>query len=75
MRGAEIKTDTFTLIVDVAEYDEEGEPQGFLEIHTNNSNIQYISLDIPYRVAAGIIKFASGSTDLEGAIHVQKNKN
>jgi len=85
--GAEIKTKAFTLEIFVTEYVSEddpafdpeydigGEPEGFFRMYVNNPDQPQISFDIPYRVATGIIKLASGSTELDGAIHVQKNKN
>ena len=87
--GAEIKTKAFTLEIFIKEYvseDDPGfdpefdsqyansEPEGFFRMYVNNPDKPEISFDLPYRVAAGIIKLASGSTDLEGAIHVQKHK-
>lgn len=83
VRGAEIKTSLFQMEVDVREYldpddpafdpefDEEGENSGHLDLYIND---QHITMIIPYRVALGIITVASGSTDLEGAIHVRKHK-
>jgi hypothetical protein len=83
VRGAEIKTSLFTLWADVREYldpedpafdpeyDEEGENSGHLDLDING---QHITVDLPYRVALGIITLAAGSTDLEGAMHVRKHK-
>lgn len=83
VRGAEIKTSLFRMEVDVREYldpndpafdpeyDEEGEHSGHLDLFVND---QHITVNIPYRVALGIIQIASGSTDLEGAMYVRKHK-
>ena len=82
-RGAELKTSLFTLWADVREYmdpndpafdpeyDEEGESTGHLDLMIND---QHITLEIPYRVALGLLTLISGSTDLEGAILVRKHK-
>ena len=82
-RGAEIKTKDFTLTVDVREYldyddpdfnsefDEAGSPEGYLELDTK---IGITTISIPYKFALSIIKFMSGSTDLEGVCGVIKLK-
>lgn len=83
-RGAILKTSAFTLQADVREYmdpndpefdpeiDEQGENQGYLELYSNSITT---SIHVPYKVALGIMKFASGSTDLDGARNVIKYKN
>jgi len=82
-RGAILKTSNFTLQADVREYldpkdpdfdpenDDTGDPQGYLTLSSNNMTN---SMHIPYKVALAIMKFASGSTDLDGARNVIKYK-
>ena len=43
-------------------------------MYINNQHKPQISLDLPYCVAAGIIKLAFGSTDLDSAINIKKYK-
>jgi len=83
-RGAEIKTKDFTLIVDVREYlepddpdfdpeyNEEGSPEGYLEL---NTKISHITISIPYKLALNLMKFMAGSTTkLDGICGVIKSK-
>ena len=82
-RGAEIKTNHFTLTADVREYIDsdnpefdpdyhtEGENEGYLELVSKNSTI---NMEIPYKLATNLIKFMGGSTDLDGVRGVLKFK-
>jgi len=82
-RGTEIKTKDFTLTITVREYldfddpdcnsefDEVGIPEGYLELDTK---IGHTTISIPYKLALSIMKFMSGSTDLEGVCGLLKLK-
>ena len=63
--GAEIKHKLFTLAVDVSECSESESVDGFL---TLDNKIATVVLPIPYGLALSLIKFMSGSTDLEGVL-------
>lgn len=80
-RGGLIKNNHFTLTVDVREYmdkdnddfdpeyHEIGEPEGYIVVESKTINL---TLCIPYKLALSIIKFISGSTDLEDVVGVIK---
>jgi len=81
---SEIKTKDFKLSVHTrehyidpddpeytSEYEDVGKPEGYLELETK---IGYTIISIPYKLALSIMKFMSGSTDLEGVCGVIKLK-
>ena len=81
LRSCEITTSTFSLTISVNELlnsdgdliplqDYNGAEMGILKIEGTCGRI---SLKIPYVVADKLIYFASGSTDLDGAINVSKS--
>lgn len=81
LRSCEITTSTFSFTISVnellnsdgdliPEQDSNGVEHGLLKIEGACGRI---SLKIPYVVADKLIYFASGSTDLDGAINVSKS--
>jgi hypothetical protein len=73
IRGAKFKTNSFTLSIDVSEFAKSTGPQehsqGNLELESGGISV---TARIPYNIALNIIKFASGSTDLDGTAYVIK---
>ena len=81
-RGGLIKNSHFTLTVDVREYmddddddfdpdyHETGDPEGYIVVQSKTINV---TLCIPYKLALSLMKFMSGSTDLDGVCGVIKN--
>lgn len=79
--SAEIKNNEFTLKVDVREYLEPGDsdydpeydtgedPEGYLDL--DNKTIR-ISIIIPYKLARNLMKFMTGSTQLDNICGVIK---
>lgn len=73
--GAQIKTNDFTLIVDVCEYlesdDDEPNPNmGFIMLETAVTKLR---LSIPYGLAKSLITVMSGSTDPAGVVGIMKS--
>jgi len=70
-KGGEIAASKFTLSVYVHYFKnpENQPPQGTLDLVTNSTTT---SIDLPYKLALNIIKFMSGSTDVEGVCYVRK---
>jgi hypothetical protein len=78
-RGGEIKNNHFTLKVDVREYmdinnpvfnpdyHETGDPEGYIVL---DNKIITVELPIPYKLALSIMKFMTGSTNLDGVCGV-----
>lgn len=68
--GSKIETKDFMLTVSVRRYlDAEEENECYLELDTKFSST---SMMIPYKLALALMKFMSGSTDLEGVSGVHK---
>ena len=70
-KGGEIMARNFTLSVYVHYFKnpENQAPQGTLDLVTNSTTT---SIDLPYKLALNIIKFMSGSTEVEGVCYVRK---
>ena len=80
-QGAKIQTSAFTLSVETMEnifsenvgYSYTGDSKGYLDAYMScGVNSHHTCIPIPYLVAAGIMRFMSGSTTLDGAFHAQR---
>ena len=70
-KGAEITATNFTLSVYVHEFKKPANhpPEGTLDLVMNSTTT---SISLPYKLALNIMKFMSGSRDVEGVCYVRK---